>query len=90
MRCTPFMSLLITTHVLFVLAHIYRHSQFVQETFRHQKNERLLEALTHKRQELASLLYSIKDRSAIREYAQQALHMKPLSLAQVKKLERNS
>jgi len=89
MKCTPFMSLLIATHVLFILAHIYRHSQFVQESFQHQKNERLLETFTHKKQELASILYSQKDRSAIQEYAEQVLHMKPISLAQVKKLERH-
>jgi len=90
MRCTPFMSLVIATHVLFIVAHVYRHSQFVQESFKKQKNERLLQSMTHKKQELASILYGLKDRSAIKEYAEQVLHMKPLSLAQAKKLERLS
>jgi len=87
MRCTPFMSLVIATHVLFILAHIYRHSQFVQESFKKQRSERLIESMRHKKQELASMLYGMKDRSAIKEYAEQVLHMKPIVLAQVKKLD---
>jgi len=89
MKCTPFMSLVIATHVLFILAHIYRHSQFVQESFTRQRSERLIESMRHKRQELASILYGLKDRSAIKEYAEQVLRMKPIALAQVKKLESN-
>ena len=89
MKCTPFMATVIATHVIFILAHIYRHSQFVGQSFRRQKNERQLEALVHRKQELASQLCMLKDRNAVKEYAQHALKMQPIALTQVKKLAGN-
>jgi len=89
MKCSPFMATVIATHVFFILAHINRHSQFVGQSFRRQKNERLLESLVHRKQELASQLYALKDRDAIKEYAQRVLKMQPVALAQVKKLNAN-
>lgn len=81
-----FMALVITAHVGFIVAHIYRHTQFITQSFRHQKNERTQQHLEHKKQTLGAQLYAMKDPNYIKRYAQEHLHMQPIALAQVKKM----
>ena len=87
MQSSRFMCLVVATHVAFIVAHIHRHTRFIGESFRRQRNERTRQQLVHKRQELAAQLCAIQDHGYIKRYAEEKLHMKPISLSQVKKLE---
>jgi len=81
-----FILCVIGAHILFVVAHIHRHTQFIKQSFRYQKNEQLRQQLVHKKQELTAQLYALQNQHNVKEYAEKRLGMKPVALAQVKRL----
>jgi maltodextrin utilization protein YvdJ len=81
---------LITTCVfingVFIVAHIYKCTQFVYYNYQKQQEEQRV----HKQKALLDLLnqqwYAVQDRSAVQLFAKEKLNMKPISLRQVKRL----
>ncbi len=86
MKRNTFAALFVATHVTFIFMHIYRQTLVVRETFRKQKNERTLELLTQRQQELTTQLCCLKNHMEIKRYAQQELGMQPITLKQVRRV----
>jgi cell division protein FtsB len=73
-------------NVLFIGAQIYKHTQFVRYTYRKQQEERTLQQQQETIAALTQQLYALQDRTAIKEFAQKELGMKPVALHQIQRL----
>ena len=60
--------------------------QFIKQSFRKQKNERLLAQLKQEKQALTNQLYMVQNRSDITQFAQKELNMTPMRLSQIKRI----
>lgn len=89
MKKTVFFTLFIVTHIGFFFLQINKQMQQVKESFNKQKNERLIASLEQKEQELTNQLYALQSKSAIKEFAQQDLQLKPVKITQVKPLSQD-
>lgn len=63
---------------------------FIKESFRKQKNERVLAMKKQEQQELTNQLYTAQNKSDVKQYAHETLHMKPIQLTQLKKFDHDS
>jgi len=81
-----FVSIFIFTHIFFIFFQIHKHSKVIRLSYCKQKSEQQKEQLTQQVQDLTQQLYRLKERSAIKKYAQQEMGMRKVRLAQVKKL----
>ena len=89
MKKVAFISLFIITHITFIFLQIHKHMAFIKQSFAKQKNERLLESLHEKKQEIINQFYALKNRATIKTFAQQNLQMNPIHLHQIKRLHNN-
>ena len=74
-----------STHVLFIFLQIHKHMQFIKQSFRKQKNERVLGQLEHTKQDLMNQLYVQQNRSDIKQFAQKQ-GMQSVRLNRVKRI----
>ncbi len=82
-----FLIFFITTNVGFFFLQIKKQMLFIKESFRKQKNERVLAMKEQEQQKLMNQLYTTQNKADIKQYAHHTLHMKPVQLTQVKKLD---
>jgi len=87
MKKNTFIALFITTHIVFIALQIHKHTLFIKESFRKQKNEKEKLKLEQNQQELTHELYALRNQGAIKKFAEKKLHMKPIRLNQVKTLK---
>lgn len=87
MKRSAFIAIFIGAQLLFVVAQIHKHTLIAQLSYRRQEKEAQKYALIKQKEELINQWYMITDRSAVQKYAQDKLHLEPLSLSQVKKIE---
>ena len=87
MKKNSFIIFFITAHILLIFLQVHKHTLFVKNSYQHQQCEKKLAALTEKKQTLTQELHALKDRDAIKKYAQTKLNMRPYALNQVKKLQ---
>ena len=80
--------LFITVHISFIFLQIYKHTAFIKTAYQKQKYEQLIDALTQKKEERTQALYALKNKTRIQQYAQEQLHMQPISLQQIKTVQR--
>lgn len=73
-------------HLLFVVLYIHKSSRLVQESYLMQHNEIVCKRLEHEKQELGYKLSAVQSRSAIQNFAQDVLGMRPITLKQINKL----
>jgi hypothetical protein len=73
-------------NLLCISAQIYKHTQFIQYTYRKQTQEHVLNECEQNLSVLNQRLYASKDRTAIRQFAQKELGMEPIKLTQIKRL----
>lgn len=83
------MSLFIGIQLLLVVLQIHKHTTRAQISYNKQKNEKRKQGLLIKRQEMMQQLYGLKNYDAIKEFAQKELHMKQITLSQIKKMPVN-
>lgn len=86
MKKGRFLTLFIMTHVGFIFLQIHKHMQFIKQSFVKQKNERILAQLEQHKQELTNQWYGLQNKSDIKKYALETLHMQPVKLSQLKRL----
>lgn len=79
--------LFIGVHILCIVAYIYKHSLYIQTSYKKQQYEQDIEQLLHKKEELTQQLQSLKNRTHIKQFAQTKLNMKPTFLKQIKKID---
>lgn len=86
MKKITFVSIFISTQIAFIFLQIFKHSQYIQHSFSKQQHEQKKEELLKEKEELTHQLYFLKKHSTIARYASRRLHMKKISLSQIKKL----
>jgi len=86
MKQSRFLTIFITTHVLFILLQIHKHTQIVRHSYQKQEFEQQLTLLSEKKEQLTHILCGLKSHEAIHKYAQHELQMKPIKINQIKKI----
>ncbi|HRN78600.1 MAG TPA: hypothetical protein PLU71_05130 [Candidatus Dependentiae bacterium] len=81
-----FVSTFIVAHVGFIFLQIHKHAQFIQASYRKQKNEQLLAKLNHEKEQRVQKLYALQNKDQIKQYAQHHLAMSSVKLNQIKKI----
>ena len=89
MKKITFVSLFVAAQIAFIFLQIFKHSQYIQYSFSKQEHEQKKDELIKQKQKLTHQLYSLKKHSTIARYASRRLHMKKISLTQIKKLPVN-
>lgn len=85
MKKTTFISLFITTHLCLIFMQIYKHSQFVKESYKKQELEQKIESLVQQEQNISQQLYTAKNLKETKKYAD-SHNMQKIKLNQIKKL----
>lgn len=86
MKKNSFIALIIITNISLLFLHIRKRMLFIKESFCKQKYEHTLAKLEQKKQEIEQALYVAQNKHEIKQYAQDILHMKPVRLTQLKKI----
>jgi len=86
MKQSRFLTIFITSNVLFILLQIHKHTQIVRHSYKKQELEQQLLLLSEKKEQLTHILCSNKNHNTIYRYAQENLAMKPLQLSKIKKI----
>lgn len=87
MKRVLFVSTFIVAHIGFIFLQIHKHAQFIQASYRKQKNEQLLSKLAHEKEQRMHALYALQNKENIKKYAQQNLSMSSVRLSQIKKID---
>jgi len=87
MKQSRFLTIFITTHVLFILLQIHKHTQVVRHSYQKQEFEQQIALLAEKKEHLTHMLCSLKSHDTIHHWAQTTLKMKPIKLNQIKKIQ---
>jgi hypothetical protein len=86
MKKKLFITLFVSTQLLFVVMQIHQHSSFIKHSYSKQKYESQKSDLLHKKQAQTHELYALQNKAEIKQYARRVLHMEPLKLNQIKNL----
>lgn len=73
--------------VLLALIYIYKESCYMAAFYEQQRLEKRREAALAQRKNLQHELEALKSRGAIQKFAQNNLHMQPVSLSSLRKLD---
>lgn len=79
-----FLFTVIGAHLLFVFLLIHKSSQFIKESYQHQKLELIKNELLHSKEQLTNTLYACQDPVAIKKFAQETLGMQPIKISQIR------
>ncbi len=85
MKKYSFFMIFMVTQLGLIFLQIHKHMQFIKQSFRKQKNERLLVECTHKKEELINQLYAEQSRTDIGQFAKDH-GLKSAKLSQVKRI----
>jgi hypothetical protein len=81
-----FFKTFVAVHLIFVFLQIHKHTQFIHESYRKQKNEKLYEALLKEKDALTHKMQLLHNKGIIKQYASTQLQMQALNLKQIKKV----
>jgi hypothetical protein len=73
-------------NLAFIGAQVFKHARVVQLNYTHNSITAEIKNIDHTIESLRQKICAHKDTSAIKTYAHTVLHMKPLSLAKVKRI----
>jgi hypothetical protein len=83
---SAFITLFVSTHIVFIFLHIHKYSQVVKASYEKQKNGITLETLRQRKQDLTHKWYALQNRTAIKQFAVNTMKMEPITLNQIKKM----
>lgn len=86
MKNKQWLGVFIGVHIIFAVVQIHKSSRFIQESYRTQLCEAMHKELEHTKQELTYKLTAIQSRAAVKQFAQQNLGMRSMSLNQIHRL----
>ncbi len=89
MHRRTFISTVILSNILFILLHIHKYSVFNELHYRKQRYEKELAQLEKQQEGLQQELCALHDRKTVTRYAQTYLHMAPISIGQMRKIDGN-
>jgi hypothetical protein len=76
----------VTTHLVFMLLHIYKEALFVNASYAYQKYTNELKTIKDEEHTLQATLSATQSQLHIAQYAQENWGFKPLSLKQLERL----
>lgn len=89
MHCTmtkkQYITICMMINVLCIVAQIYKHTRWLHYMYCMQQEEKLLDQQEELSVSLAQQLYALHDRTAIKEFAQRELNMRPVALHRIKR-----
>lgn len=88
MKPKLFAAIFITTHIIFIFLQLHKQTQFINESYRTQKNEKLYADLLKDKEQLEQQLQVLQSKEEIRRFAQTELNMAPVNLKQIRKVRR--
>jgi cell division protein FtsL len=62
---------------------IHKHTRVIQLSFQHQRLEKQYQELVKQKKLLHEQLLAVSDRSSVKKFAQEELHMEPVKLQQI-------
>ncbi len=86
---STFITIFVSTHIIFIFLHIHKYSQVVKASYEKQKNSISLETLRQKKQDITHKWYALQNRNAIKQFAINTMKMEPITLNQIKKINAN-
>lgn len=86
MKKSPFLGLVISVQIAFVMLYIHKASQCMNESYHKQKLETRVKDLIHTKQLLAHKIQREKSQTEITHFAKNTLQMTPISLSQIQKV----
>lgn len=89
MHRRTFLTTVIITNILFILLHIHKYSVLNDLHYRKQRYEKELAQLVKQEDNLHQELCALHDRKTVTRYAQKYLHMAPVSIGQMRKIDGN-
>ena len=90
MNKTTFISIVVLANLLFIFLQIHKSSQFIKTSYQKQKIELVKNELVQEKELLTHKLYTLKNRSEIKKYAQTILKLRPIRFNQIKRLKNNT
>lgn len=90
MKKTTFAAIFFSTHIFFVLLIIHKQNIFISLSYEKQKKEKFREELAEKKKLLTHQCHALANPTVIKEFAKNNLHMEPIALAQVRKLNNDT
>jgi cell division protein FtsL len=90
MKKISFITFFITIHFIFIFLQVHKHTLFIKNNYNQQLYEKKIITLKEKQQKLIQELHALKDRDAIKQFAQNKLRMRPYTLNQIIKLSENN
>ena len=81
-----FVSSCILFHIFFAFFQIYKRTTLIKYSYEKQKIEFDLAELIHKKKLLSNEIESLKDRTALKNYAQEILSMQKIKLSTIKRI----
>jgi peptidoglycan hydrolase CwlO-like protein len=89
MHRRTFITTVVLSNLLFILLHIHKYSVFNELHYRKQRYEKELTQLEKQRDNLQQELCALHDRKTVTRYAQKYLHMSPIAIGQLRKINGN-
>lgn len=86
MKRSAFISLFFGTHLLFIIVQIHKHTLITKFSYQEGKLGAEKQQWINKKRSLNNQWLMITDRSAVKDFVEQQLHLQPLSLSQIKKI----
>jgi len=86
MKKMTFISLLITTHLVFIFLHIYKNALFTQELFTKQRYDKEIQELRNQQSIKKNELLALQNQEAVTSFAHNTLGFVPLALNQIRRL----
>ena len=83
MKKKRFIILFIAINIVIIFLYIHKQSTIIQLSFAKQRNEKIKEDLVLQKNKLEQQLQTMNNKSAIKEYASEKLHMKKINLKQI-------
>ena len=90
MKKATFISSVIFANLLFIFLQIHKSSQFIKTSYQKQKIDLTKNELIQEKEVLTHKLYTLKNRSEIKKYAQTILKLRPIRFNQIKRLKKNT
>lgn len=83
---SAFIALFIGTQVVLIVLQIHKHTCITRLSYEKGKNEAQKQELLRTKQDLTNQLYTLADRTSVKQFASEKLKLQPISISQVKKI----
>jgi hypothetical protein len=86
MKRSTFVAIFVCTNLAFLMLHIHKQSQVTKLSYEKQKRDQEINTLEKRKCELTHDLQTVHDRTLVKQFAVNKLDLKPVKIAQIKKV----